>query len=298
MNQYEFSRAAAIVANKNFKKFAERDAFARACERAISLNPDNPLEALDPVYKILFDSEARARKLEAAENILRHLPGRHSQKTHGGSSKGKFGTLQNAQVYALAQGVVKKAKLNEPEITNLMKQLADQNTGELVSLENRLKGITRTDEKIKSDALQDYDGDFEAAAANIGDSVRYTMKLDESNYSQGVVNTIESLNDAGYKTRVKNFWQENNTYKGVNAVVTSPNGQIFELQFHTLDSLVVKEINHQIYKVTRTGSMSIKDIYELDLEQANNWLSINTPKNLNLLDSVAKSVARPPVKPL
>jgi hypothetical protein len=297
MNKVEFSRAAAQVANKYFRTLKERFTFARACDLAIKENPDNPLEVLDSQYKVLFDSEARARKLEAAENILRHLPGKHNQKTHGGGRL-KFGTSTNARVYALAQGVTKKAAASEPQITNLMEQLADENTGELVGLENRLKGISRIDEKIKSDALQDYDGDFEAAAANIGDSVRYTMKLDESNYSQGVVNTIESLNDAGYKTRVKNFWQENNTYKGVNAVVTSPNGQIFELQFHTLDSLVVKEINHQIYEVTRTGSMSIKDIYELDLEQANNWLSINTPKNLNLLDSVAKSVARPPVKPL
>lgn len=298
MNQYKFSRAAAIVSNTYFKKYEERYAFAQACDRAISLNPDNPLEALDPAYQKYFNQEVRVHpKAQAAENILRHLPGKHNQKTHGGGRL-KFGTSTNARVYALAQGVTKKAAASEPQITNLMEQLADENTGELVGLENRLKGISRIDEKIKSDALQDYDGDFEAAAANIGDSVRYTMKLDESNYSQGVVNTIESLNDAGYKTRVKNFWQENNTYKGVNAVVTSPNGQIFELQFHTLDSLVVKEINHQIYEVTRTGSMSIKDIYELDLEQANNWLSINTPKNLNLLDSVAKSVARPPVKPL
>jgi hypothetical protein len=298
MNQYKFSRAAAIVSNTYFKKYEERYAFAQACDRAISLNPDNPLEVLDPAYQKYFDQEVRVHpKAQAAENILRHLPGKHNQKTHG-VGRLKFGTSTNARVYALAHGVAKKAAASEPQITNLMEQLADENTGELVGLENRLKGISRIDEKIKSDALQDYDGDFEAAAANIGDSVRYTMKLDESNYSQGVVSTIESLNDAGYKTRVKNFWQENNTYKGVNAVVTSPNGQIFELQFHTLDSLVVKEINHQIYEVTRTGSMSIKDIYELDLEQANNWLSINTPKNLNLLDSVAKSVARPPVKPL
>lgn len=299
MNKFEFSRYAATVANKYFDNLMDRFEFAKAADIAMNENPDNPLKALDPAYQKYFNEEVRTHpKAQAAENILRHLPGKHNQKTHGGSGKGKFGTAQNKEVWALAQGVAKKAKLAEPEITGLMKQLADENSGKLVNLEYRLKGASRIDEKIKDDALQDYDGNFEAAAANIGDSVRYTMQLDESKYSQSVVNTVESLNAAGYTTRVKNFWQDNNTYKGVNAVVTSPNGQIFELQFHTMDSLITKEINHKIYEVTRSGKMSVNDIYNLDLRQAENWLNVKDPENLQILDSVAKSVVRPPVKPL
>lgn len=293
MNQYEFSRAAAKVANKNFKTFAERDAFVKACEQAIRENPDNPLEVLDPQYKVLFDQEVRTHpKAQAAENILRHLPGKHNQKSHGGG-RVKFGTKTNAQVWALTQGIVEKAKVAEPEITNLMEQLANTNNGELIGLKNRLKGAARIDEKIKSDALEEkYDGNFEMAAADIGDSIRYTMQLNESDYSQGVVNTIESLQEAGYKTRVKNFWQEGNTYKGVNAVVTSPDGQIFELQFHTAKSLVVKEINHKLYEVVRKGTLSPEKIYDINVTQAANWVDVPNPNNLNLLDSVATSIVR------
>ena len=293
MNQYEFSRAAAKVANKNFKTFVQRDAFAKACDRAISSNPDNPLEVLDPQYKVLFTEN---RKLQAAENILRHLPGKHAQKSHGG---GRGGGNSKMTAKKAANQVHAKAVAAEPVITKQMQDLATANGGEMIGLKNRLKSVESLERKIGDKARDEFGGDYEAAAQDIGDSVRYTMELDANNYGDGVKNTIDVLNEQGYQTRVKNYWQEGNIYKGVNATVTSPDGQKFELQFHTADGFNLKEtLNHKLYEEHRLFTTSAARKFELEQQMANNWLTVPTPANLDLLTTISKPVLQLPSRPI
>lgn len=296
MNKFEFSRAAAQVANKYFKTLKERFAFARACDLAIKQNPDNPLSVLDPQYKVLFDSEARARKLQAAENILRHLPGKHAQKSHGG---GRGGGSSKMTAKKAANQVYAKAVAAEPVITKQMQDLAAANGAKMIGLDNRLKTVESLERKIGDKARDEFGGDYEAAAADIGDSVRYTMELDPNNYGGGIKNTIDVLNEQGYQARVKNYWQEGNIYKGVNATITSPDGQKFELQFHTRDSFDLKEtFQTELYKEHRLFTTSAARKFELEVQMANNWLTVPTPANLDLLATISKPVLQLPTRPI
>ena len=53
---------------------------------------------------------------------------------------------------------------------------------------------------------------------------------------------------------MKNYWlDKNNPYNGVNTVVKAPNGQKFELQYHTPESFNVKNGEmHKLYEKHRS----------------------------------------------
>jgi hypothetical protein len=48
----------------------------------------------------------------------------------------------------------------------------------------------------------------------------------------------------GYKARVKNYWEMDDPYQGINVALTHPSGIKVELQFHTPRSVKVKETVH------------------------------------------------------
>ncbi len=245
-----------------------------------------------PVPSYLLPEEPENPKLEAAQNILRHLPGKHAQKSHGGGRGGGISALTPGKA---AQQVYEKATRLEPQITKQVQDLATANGAELIGLKNRLKTVESLERKIGDKARDEFGGDNEAAAADIGDSIRYTMQLDEQNYAGGVKNTIDVLNQEGYKTNVKNYWQENNIYKGVNVTVTSPDGQKFELQFHTPGSYSLKETkNNDLYQIHRLSTTPLATKYELEQQMANNWLDVQTPPNLDLLATISRPVLQPP----
>lgn len=250
-----------------------------------------------PVPDILLPDEPELPKLEAALNILRHLPGKHNQKSHGGGRKGVAGKLSGLSAAAVAKDVHAKAVAAEPAITKDMQDLATANGGELVNLDFRLKTQDSLKRKIADKARDEFGGDHKAAGADIGDSVRYTMQLDEQNYASAAKATIDSLNEQGYSTNVKNYWQEGNVYKGINVTTTAPNGQIFELQFHTKDSFNLKEnVNHPLYEIYRLPTTPAAQKYDLALQMSNNWKSVALPANLDLLATVGKPVLQLPTK--
>lgn len=66
----------------------------------------------------------------------------------------------------------------------------------------------------------------------------------------GAAKTLGQLETQGYKVlKVKNTFKPGAPYKGVNSQVMSPDGQVFELQFHTPQSFDVKQnVTHGLYE--------------------------------------------------
>lgn len=187
--------------------------------------------------------------------VVKHLPGKHDQSSHnrgrGGAGggggvpaldenvkppEGKY----SAEAVAEAAALRGKAEKIEPEMTATMQKLAEEHGGKLEGLEYRLKGEDSLARKIDADAVKEYDGDRARAAGNISDSVRYTMVVDDDNYTAAVGSTIKQLESEGYSVRAKNFWKEGDDYQGINAKATK-DGVTVELQFHTPASLGFKE---------------------------------------------------------
>ena len=112
---------------------------------------------------------------------------------------GKYSTLTNEQLSAenLASELLNKAKNVEENTTKFMR-LLESNGGKLEGLDFRLKSQESLSRKILSDSHVK-GVSLKEAASNIGDSLRYTMTIPDSNYTQVVNSSLKQLQGNGYK---------------------------------------------------------------------------------------------------
>jgi GNAT superfamily N-acetyltransferase len=167
-----------------------------------------------------------------------------------------------------AAEVRKKAEQMEPEVTNIMVELAETLDGDLDQLDQRLKSTDSLARKIKADADKDHDGDIKESAANVSDSIRYTMTVDGSRYTDSVSDVIAKFKAMGYEVKVKNFWEGGDPYQGINMKLKK-NGVTVEFQMHTPESLQIKvEQLHNIYETYREiDTDSGKDLDKLERKE-------------------------------
>jgi len=194
-------------------------------------------------------------------SLLKH--GTHDQQSHGnwagraGDIAPGFGANEKGQSSSeanqLAKNIREKVGKLEPSLTKTMMGVADEIGAKMEGLQFRLKTEKSLARKIDEDA-QKYGGDTDQAARNISDAVRYTMVIDTNNYTDTVTKALDGLRDTGYQaSRVKNFWQKGDDYQGINAKMKHPAGFEFELQFHSPESLAMKEKTHAIYEERRVA---------------------------------------------
>jgi diphthamide synthase (EF-2-diphthine--ammonia ligase) len=104
------------------------------------------------------------------------------------------------------------------------------------------------------------------------------------NYVQAGQAVQSELENQGYTVNTKNYWQEGSNYKGVNMALTDPQGNKIELQFHTQESLDVKEnANHALYEQYRVLSDAQKASaggVALNDKMVANVANLETPVNI------------------
>jgi hypothetical protein len=214
--------------------------------------------------------------VERYENAM-EKHGDHDQAEHGswatggsgGEDKGsssrtamapdkKASAERSPDAVKQAERIRRDAEAVEPVVTSLMEGIAksiDADFAELngkSSLVNRLKSTDSLARKIDQDAEKDHGGDREKAANALSDAVRYTLNVDENNYTDGVEKTVKAVEETGWKVEsVKNFWQAGDPYDGTN-IKLSKNGVKVELQLHTPTSHKIKEVDlHDTYEKYR-----------------------------------------------
>ena len=173
----------------------------------------------------------------------------------GGSGVGSR-TASPADVLSKAKDIPQAADLlltiardEERSVTPLMQQIASQNRGRLEGLDHRFKGKDSLVRKMTSEA---HGKPPAQVAMGMSDALRYTMVLPFDSYTQATKSALSTLKSRGYGERVKNYWGRGDPYNGVNAALTSPDGFPIELQFHTDDTLNIKEKQiHPVYEKWR-----------------------------------------------
>ena len=174
---------------------------------------------------------------------------------------------EKAHEYAL--DVYNQASINEPTITNALTSAAKQSGGNMYGLDFRLKDETSLTRKIITDTNDPSEDvwNYQKAARNIKDAVRYTMTFDDDGFSNGYESTKKALEKQGFvEMRCRNYWQKyadgDAPIKSVQCVYKAPNGQMFELQFHTNNSQGAKELCHPMYEEARadTTKQGRKDV--------------------------------------
>lgn len=243
------------------------------------------------------DALVGSQKAAGAGEVKGDLPG---HEFHGNQYTGGMGRRANGGKAALRKAVdevAARAKAAEPKITADLFQLAERMGGDINflrpdgarALDMRLKSRESLNRKIR-DGAEAAKMTYAEKAAEIKDAVRYTMLVDPGKYTNAYQGTIDSLRQQGYtvaESDIKNYWPDGNVYRGLNVAATSPDGQRFELQFHTPDSLRTKEVTlHPIYEEVRDPHTAPSRRDELTAQMRQISAMIPTPPGIIATDHV------------
>ena len=225
--------AGIVLANPSALPAATRKMLA---EKGIDITFDPMLSAQDRIQQdILNNPPVQKKKIEIPPLV----------------AESDIDPARSPEALALAEMLRKKAEAMEPEITEIMVGLAEEFDGDLDQLEQRLKSTDGLARKIMSEAEKEHKGDLDMAAEKVSDSVRYTMTVDGSRYTESVPEVVKRFEEMGYQVRVKNFWESGDPYQGINMKLTK-NGVTVEFQMHTPESLQIKvDQLHSIYEEYR-----------------------------------------------
>jgi hypothetical protein len=181
--------------------------------------------------------------------------------------------------HARAKDAIRRARDTEPRITADLESMTNETlpSAELVGLEFRCKGEERLKEKVAEALQRRPDSTAEESVQNINDVVRYTVQLDRDNYTSGHRQVTEELQKRGYEMFYsKNHWKDLE-YKGINTRWLAPDGQKFELQFHTPESYHAKqEVTHEAYERIRNPMTTRVELAELKgfQQEVSKWIPV------------------------
>lgn len=181
-----------------------------------------------------------------------------------------------------ARKAIDDASDHEPSVTGLLRSF-ERDGVRLSGTRYRIKGAESLTRKIRMRAMM-RGMTLDLAADLISDALRYTYVLDDDVFGDAYRMIRSSMEEKGY-----NFIEVGNSlkltgveYRGVNAKVSTPDGYVFEIQFHTGASLDVKErLNHPLYEMARLPDISEAERLALAAQMRENSDSIPMPRGVD-----------------
>jgi hypothetical protein len=137
--------------------------------------------------------------------------------------------------------------------------------GWLEGFKHRLKGEDRILEKVAEGlTTSSPDATVKQVLRLIPDAIRFTYCFQPENYTRGYHDIKERFEGRGHEMYYsKNYWAHPE-YKGVNTRWVTPEGQRFEVQFHTPDSFHAKhQVTHLAYERIRDPTTNRAELREL-----------------------------------
>ncbi|AQZ68543.1 Phage protein [[Actinomadura] parvosata subsp. kistnae] len=214
--------------------------------------------ALEKITRLLEKAKARVGKQVAPPRI-----------TPEGGWKWK-GVELDPRVNAMADQALVRARAAEPQISRGVKAAAADVRAEMAGFPDHvLKGSDRFKEKLAKLTDEFPTRTPESLIKDkVHDSIRYTFTFDDTRYVKGVADVKAAMERQGFKlVQQKPSWGDHRRYKGVNTRWRGPDGQLFELQIHTPESLWAKEVTHEIYEFKRNLTPEDRKLLEKYEEQ-------------------------------
>lgn len=175
----------------------------------------------------------------------------------------------------------------EPVISRALAEIEGElDGGRLAGYQYRVKTFESTARKVEKEiAESSLPLTPEAAAGGLKDTLRFTYELRDATYADDALHVLQRLEGSGFQ-RIK--WAptwEGAGYKGLNSAWIEPTtGRVFELQFHTSRSLIVKEtISHPLYEAQRRFATASADWNRLQRQIDEAWASVAIPPNIRRL---------------
>jgi hypothetical protein len=141
-----------------------------------------------------------------------------------------------------------------------------------------LKGEDRLKEKIAERLEGEPDKTPADILCKVPDAIRYTFCVRPETYTPGYYDIKDRLESRGYEMyESRNSW-DGAEYKGINTRWVTPEGQRFEVQFHTPESFHAKqEVTHGCYERIRNPLTSRRELRELHAFQREASSKIQIP---------------------
>jgi hypothetical protein len=179
-----------------------------------------------------------------------------------------------------------------------LQQIADSHSAQMVGLEYRVKSEESLARKIAdraADRARLARGMSMAEAVRLesqndrsmNDVLRYTFVVSEAQYATTHRETIAALEAQGFHhLRDFNAWERVGTrtemgYRGINSTFRAPNGQLFELQFHTAETVRMKTELHSLYEEWRATTTTAARRQELDRLMRERWRTVPVPPGMS-----------------
>lgn len=182
-----------------------------------------------------------------------------------------------------------KAVSHETRITAALRTTASDLGVELSGLEYRAKTAESYTRKVNTEAREymqshagvTYEEAYAYATSHMYDTVRYTFLSDSGEFTSNFSKAVYKLKKSGYNIcRVKNSLPDTSaSYRGVNTVFSTSDGFKFEVQFHTPESLAVKNQTYTLYEEYRKATTTQERRIELEKEMRRITSSLKTPKD-------------------
>lgn len=197
--------------------------------------------------------------VNAVHHQTTHLTSIHLSNDHGGRGKSsaRLDAAQNKEVdqtYRLVREIAERT------IIPLLRRVeAEDQRRRLVCFDRRFKDANRLKHKVADQLRLAPSCTPSEGLAVIPDAVRFTLQYLESDYVTGVRKDIERFRDRGCTlVAVRNAWA-GDQYKGINSRWRDPSsGLMFEVQFHTQDSLRARELTHRAYERIRGDTVMVE----------------------------------------
>lgn len=174
---------------------------------------------------------------------------------------------------------------NEPNITLDLKDIANKTGSELVGLDFRLKSKESYLRKVNTDSKNSLELDIiKNVIEDTNDIIRYTYQSSYKDLVDKYFEIDKALASKGYnQIKLKNTWLiKSNPYKGINCNYAAPNGQKFEIQYHTPESFELKNGElHSLYEKWRIiENKASKEAIELSKRMSELSSKLKYPDNI------------------
>jgi hypothetical protein len=184
----------------------------------------------------------------------------------------------NPERHADADAIVRMREA-EPRVSEDVQAIEQDNKygGWLEGFKYRLKEEDRLREKIAAKLEVEPSTTVAGALLEVGDAIRYTYCFQPESYARGCYDIKERFESRGHEMYYsQNHWSHPE-YKGINTRWVTPQGQRFEVQFHTPESHHAKEyVTHWAYERIRDPATSDEERGQLKAFQreVSSWIRI------------------------
>lgn len=233
---------------------------------------------------------ANKKSTIASSPVTKTTSGIVEYKKDGTAPLGVLSTIEKEAAKSVASKLVSTAKEAEANITAILSDIAQKSSAKMEGLEYRLKSVESLTRKLETAAAAsvevgasaNYADALKSESESVRDVLRYTFVTDEKKYTDSYDKAVKEMESKGYSlVKSKNTWEKGSPYKGINASFKSPDGQVFELQFHTAQSLATKQATHELYEEFRLSTTSSSRKAELSSIMAEISDGIPTPNGVD-----------------